>query len=603
MAMIGVGAEHSDGPFFCGASLQGKANDAQVMLTVTRCWIDRTTRVGIGALMLLTAFATCCAAPMAQVSGVVRDAQGVAQMGALVQVLAAGSVSVATAITDMHGRYSIAHLVAGSYQVRASSLLCAAGTRRSLRLSTGMLATVNLTLSMLADPVAWLPTQRRKADEPADDWTWTLRSTENRPILRMLGDGEIVPATSDGLRRASAHGRVTVLGGDRGFGTGGVHTVAALEQARDANSDMMIETDLGAATGSEQGASTDVAVAFERTSAFAGAYRMAASYESHPEMADGSGATGLQVLRMSSAKKMQLGDAVDIEAGGTVYAIHTTGTAFAGQPFLRITAHPGEVWAVRYSLASSPDLEGFDGLDSIRENLPVAAMADGRLQVESGRHQEFSVARKMGSGVITAAVFHDAVDHPAISGVGANGPEFANAPGEVILDRATGSFRFLGRGYTASGVSLGVSEPLTPALWVALEYQRGGALTADATSSAELAQVADGLRAETANALTASLKGRVLRTGTRIRAAYCWQPKHLVTAVDSYDGLSPEAYLGFYVRQAVRLGDRLPPGIEATIEVENLLAQGYQPFLSADGQTLFLAASPRTIQAGLSFTF
>jgi hypothetical protein len=76
-----------------------------------------------------------------------------------------------------------------------------------------------------------------------------------------------------------------------------------------------------------------------------------------------------------------------------------------------------------------------------------------------------------------------------------------------------------------------------------------------------------------------------------------------VTAVDSYDGLSPEAYLGFYVRQAVRLGDRLPPGIEATIEVENLLAQGYQPFLSADGQTLFLAASPRTIQAGLSFTF
>jgi hypothetical protein len=37
--------------------------------------------------------------------------------------------------------------------------------------------------------------------------------------------------------------------------------------------------------------------------------------------------------------------------------------------------------------------------------------------------------------------------------------------------------------------------------------------------------------------------------------------------------------------------------------VTNLLAQGYQPFLSADGHTLFLAQSPRTIQAGLSFTF
>jgi hypothetical protein len=47
----------------------------------------------------------------------------------------------------------------------------------------------------------------------------------------------------------------------------------------------------------------------------------------------------------------------------------------------------------------------------------------------------------------------------------------------------------------------------------------------------------------------------------------------------------------------------LPPGLEATIDVSNLLAEGYQPFLSADGQTLFLAQSPRTIQGGLSFTF
>jgi outer membrane receptor protein involved in Fe transport len=53
----------------------------------------------------------------------------------------------------------------------------------------------------------------------------------------------------------------------------------------------------------------------------------------------------------------------------------------------------------------------------------------------------------------------------------------------------------------------------------------------------------------------------------------------------------------------VRWGDRLPPGIEATVDVTNLLAEGYRPFLSADGRTLYLAESPRTIQAGLSFKF
>jgi len=57
------------------------------------------------------------------------------------------------------------------------------------------------------------------------------------------------------------------------------------------------------------------------------------------------------------------------------------------------------------------------------------------------------------------------------------------------------------------------------------------------------------------------------------------------------------------VRQAVRWGDRLPQGLEATIDVTNLLAEGYRPFLSADGHMLYLAQSPRTVRAGLSLTF
>ena len=85
---------------------------------------------------------------------------------------------------------------------------------------------------------------------------------------------------------------------------------------------------------------------------------------------------------------MQLGDVVDVRPGDGVYAIHTSGTAVTTQPFLRVTVHPGEVWAVRYRLATSRDLEGFDGLDSIAADLPVAAMSGGRLCTESGNHQE-----------------------------------------------------------------------------------------------------------------------------------------------------------------------------------------------------------------------
>jgi hypothetical protein len=560
----------------------------------------------MGALMLFAASAVCSAASTAAISGVVRDAQGVAQMGAMVQVLAAGSVNVASAITDMRGRYRIANLVPGSYQVRVSSLLFAVGARRSLRLSTGMLATVNLTLSMLADPAAWLPAKRRTADEPGDDWTWTLRSTANRPILRLLGDGEVVPAMADAQeasRRTRVHGKLAVLGGSDGFGAGGLRTVATLERAGDADTDVMIHTDVGAPAEPGGTASTQVAVAYERTSAFAGSYRAAASLAAHPEITSG-GVAGMQVLRIANAKKMQLGDSVDVEAGGTVYAIHTTGTAFTTQPFLRVTVHPGEAWAVRYSLATSRDVQGFDDLDSIVGDLPVAGIAGGRLRAESGMHQELSVSRRTGDGVLEAAVFHDAMDHPAIAGMGANGSgELANAADDVVVDTATGSFRLLGTGYTSDGVSLALSEPVTPNIWVTLEYQRGAALAARTTDAEDLAAVSAGLHAENADALTASVKGKVLRTGTRVRAAYCWQPEHLVTSVDAYDEPSDRGYLSFYVRQSLRWGDKLPQGLEATIDVANLLAQGYQTFVSADGHTLFLAESPRIIQAGLSFTF
>ena len=134
-------------------------------------------------------------------------------------------------------------------------------------------------------------------------------------------------------------------------------------------------------------------------------------------------------------------------------------------------------------------------------------------------------------------------------------------------------------------------------LWAALEFVSGTALeTGNEQGMA-------GLHTASAEAATLAVKGRVLRTGTRLRAAYRWQPRRLASAVGPYEAFSDQAFLSFTLRQAVRWGDRLPEGLEATIDVTNLLAEGYQPYLSADGRTLFLAQTPRTVQGGLSFTF
>jgi len=39
------------------------------------------------------------------------------------------------------------------------------------------------------------------------------------------------------------------------------------------------------------------------------------------------------------------------------------------------------------------------------------------------------------------------------------------------------------------------------------------------------------------------------------------------------------------------------------VDVRNLLAQGYHPFVSPDGETLYLVQVPRSIQGGFAFSF
>ena len=593
------------------------------MLTVQ----GSSKKLGLATLLLSLASGVCVAAPSASVSGVVRDGQGVAQIGAMVQVLAADSVSVATAFTDIYGRYRILNLVPGKYQIRASAPLFLPATRGNLRLLTGVRATVNLTLTTLVDPTLYLPAERRKPNEPDDDWTWTQRAAANRSILRMMGDGEVV-LVSGAPEASPSNGldvRETLTGGDGGFGEGRLHTVLALDRASAAGSDIVLRGDIAPAQTAPPNAAPTIELdaGYERSLALGGASRVVVSYDSHPELVT-STAQGMQIARIATAQKMSLGDAVNVEAGGTVYAIHTdqapstiqtssvippSGYALGSQPFLRVTVHPGQVWAVRYRLASSRDVQGFDGLDSLHATAPAAAVIDGRLRTATGLHQEIAFSRKLhrlGDGVVEASVYRDTIAHSQIAGVGQLSPADllpASTSTAVVADTATGSFQLLGAGYTTRGVSLMLAEQLTPQLWAELQYQAGSALAVQNAATLSLRQFSAQMHAQTAQALTAALQGRMLRSGTVLRAAYRYQPTTLLTPVASYQAFSDQAFLSCSVRQALRWGDRLPPGLEARVDVTNLLAQGYQPFLSADGRTLFLAQSPRTLQAGLSFSF
>ena len=570
-------------------------------------------KIAILAVVLTVAATGRAAGPVAAVSGVVRDAQGVAQMGALVQVLTQNSVMVGTAFTDLHGHYLIADLIPGKYEVRATATLYVPALKGNLQLRPGAKAIVNLTLNALFDSASWLPAERRRADEPSDDWKWTLRSTANQPILRLVEDQQVMVVSSSKAETINpwTHAHVTVTSGDGGFATGGVHNVFSVDRVLDDGSDMTLRADIGTPTAPFiHGPSTELAAGYQRRLGFAGEARTVVSYQSHPEIVGSGGVSRLDSMQMGSAQKMELGDSVEVEVGSAVYVVHTADYSVASRPFLRLTAHPFSGWNVGYRMATSRDLQSFQGLDTVQMEAPVTVMSQGWMQTERGLHQEFSAGHKLGKGLVQVAYYHDNMNRVAVSGIGSltsSDLALAGAPGTsssgLLADTATDTFRFLSNGYTTSGVNVVVSEPLTQAMWIALEYSDGAALSSGERALTTLPNVATDLKPVVSQSVTVAVKGRVIHSGTRVRAAYRWQPERLVTAVNPYASFGDQAYLSFFVRQPIHCGSLLPSGLEATVDVTNLLAQGYRPFLSNDGQTLFLAQSPRTIQAGLAFNF
>lgn len=607
--------------FIFGAAVDAQGKTLQ-RFQVRRSQSGTGAMVLIGAMLLSTQPLWAAAGDGATtISGVVKDAQGVVQMGALVQILAANALgadvrTVATAFTDMHGHYAVSNLTPGRYQVRASAALFVPATKANLQLRTGAKTVVNLTLAALFDTASWLPASRRRADEPQDDWQWTLRSTANRPILRILDeDGVLVVTSVPETPRNSVTVRDQVSEGN-GFGQAGVHDVLSVHRSFANGNVGTVRADVGTGASlaglQSAGSSVELEAGMERKTGYGGGSRSVMGMSSHPELVGPNGVAGVQVLELRSGQQMALGENVDLEMGGEVEAVRSGSYAVAAHSFVRVTAHTGGGWRVQYRMATSRDTQEFFDVQPEREHTPAAAAVNGKLQLEAGRHQEIALSKRAGGTVLEVAYYHDGIDRTAVQGSGSFGPmglgaaeaSFAgNVPAGVEADPMTGTFQALTSGYSADGARVSLSTPVSHGVWIAAEYATGSALASGTAATAGMADALNHLQARGGQMAALSLKGDLARTGTKIRTSYRWQPDAMVTAIDPYGALSDEAYLSCFVRQRVRLGAWMPKGVDATIDVTNLLAQGYRPFLSADGRTLYFAQAPRTIQAGLAFTF
>ena len=545
-------------------------------------------------------------------AGAVYDADGVPQMGALVEALLPDFRIAASTVTDARGQYRFS-LQPGSYRVRATAAFQQPAVRERQQIVSGTRSVLNLTLTALLAPGGWLPVSRRTGNEASDDWTWTLRSSASRSILRLVQQGQAgdadeklaISSSGEANRRGVTAGRLTLKDSEGGFARGGDHSVLVLTRLNEDGSGAVLHADFsGPRSPYPVAPSAEISAGLHRRSVLNGASRVMLTYSNHPELVNSSGATGLQGFTLRSAQRIDFGDVIRVDVGSVLRGSNLGGNAFLMEPFLRAAFHPGPDVVLAYTITHARGTESLDDLDRVQALVPFSVLKNGRVRLETGTHHALSATGRLKDGTTAELVlYQDSVRTPLIAGIGKLSQADVAQDG-LVADPTTHTFRVAARNFDSAGVRFAATKSVGRALSAGLEVSTGSALsTPRGTKPATMSEVLSHLSPTRSYAATSFLSGKLSSTGTTLHAAYRWQPHSTLTAVDAFHTSSDGAYLSCSIRQSLEGVRFLPRGLEALLDVQNLLAQGYQPFVSNDGQTLYLAQTPRMMQAGVSFSF
>ena len=533
------------------------------------------------------------------ISGYVRDASGIPQMGAVVEVLGSAARTLKV-FTDEHGFYSAAGLIPGLYSVKVSAPSFLPALRERVGLHPGSSVRVNVTLNTLFEAIQLTP-RRGVADE--DDWKWTLRAASNRPILRVLDDGSQVVASPTEKDDRDLKASLSFVAGSPSEGYGGssdMSTGFSVEHSIFSSGTLSLHGNVG------YGSSSPTAVL--RTS-----YSHKLANGSEPEVAftirrlaspgvNLRNAT-LQALALTTSDEFSFGNILELKFGSELQTIQFMGRVNAFRPFGSADLHlsPNTVLEYQYAsaLPNSRLEKGFDSAPAdLTESEPRVSIADFAPSLQKAHHQEVSLSRRLGKNNLQVAVYSDRVANPALTGVG----DMA-ANSEILPDLYSGTFTYQGRDLQTRGLRVVLQRKLAADLTATLDYAYGGVLDL-ARTDVELREARQWLDVEGRHAVAAKLSGTVPHAQTHWIASYRWVSGQALTPVDMFNSSAgqADAYLNLFVRQPIPLGF-LPCRMEALIDIRNLMAQGYVPVVGQDGRTVYLVQSARAVRGGVAFTF
>jgi carboxypeptidase family protein len=550
--------------------------------------------------LVLSASAWAAGRP-ATVTGWVHSATGVAQMGVAVEIIAPGSLQAVRVFTDDKGHYTAKGLLPGIYHIRVTAPSFLPSVRENVNLRAGAERVVNLTLDTLFDAMQTLP--RRPGASDDDDWNWTLRSYANRPILRLVnGRPEMVSSEGSGARPLK--GQVAfVAGASDDFNTassGDMSTAFSVQSSVFSTGTLSFDGNVGYGSGTpgvvraaythrmENGSQPQVALTMRRFAT--------------PDSVLHDGA--LQALALTTSDDFSLGNALEFRVGSELQTIQFMGRVTAARPFGSVTLHLSPDTVVEYKYATSePNMRLEKGFDSapadLSESSPRMSIFGDNPVLERAHHQEISISRRLGNTRVQGAFYYDRIANTMLTGVGDASAETGN----VLPDIYSETFSYAGRELKTTGLRLLVQRSLPVGLTGTLDYAYGGVL--DVAPNTSWDALGGAFRTVRRQAVAGKVGGTAPKVKTRWIASYRWINGDAITPVDMFNASPGQAgaYWNFFIRQPLPGSMFVVNHMEALLEVDNLLAQGYVPVVGRDGRTLYLVQAPRTLRGGLAFSF
>jgi len=393
--------------------------------------------------------------------------------------------------------------------------------------------------------------------------------------------------------------RLVATGQQGTFGESGERITASIEETPSDSRELLARVDFAPNTD----AGMESMLGFKQDLGFAGSVQSLAAVSIHPEI-EGANGSGLEEASMRSMETINLGDEFEMIAGAQQvlarFSQSSPNTVMAALPFASIAWRGGDS-TVRYRLTTVSTASGSADESQVSHWMPALSMRNGELAMERGLHQEIGWERRTDASGMSFLVYTDHIVNPVIEAAGGSSADRDAA--DVLLDRTSGLMHAAGQGFSTAGVVASMEHRLPHGNHVRVSYANGDALVMPTTlRGAALTQLFNAARPRRAQMYAIALSGILDGSGTRWRATYRWQPADTVTSVAPYALDALEPYLNIHLRQPLRTrGDGV--GIDALLDVRNLLAEGYRPYLLNDGSLLVFAQDQRSIGAGLAFTF